>query len=61
LGPYLSQRQLRFKSKSPGTALLVQQLRDFPAADHDDGPDALEMNLRLMIELFNKGVRSPRG
>jgi predicted phage terminase large subunit-like protein len=61
LGPYLSQRLFRFKAKSPGTALLVQQLRDFPAADHDDGPDALEMSLRLMIELFNKGVRSPKG
>jgi predicted phage terminase large subunit-like protein len=61
LGPYLSQRLFRFKAKSPGTALLVQQLRDFPNGDHDDGPDALEMGLRLMIELFNKGVRSPRG
>jgi predicted phage terminase large subunit-like protein len=61
LGPYLSQRQVRFKSRSPGTALLVQQLRDFPNGDHDDGPDALEMGLRLMIELFNKGVRSPKG
>src|SRR5262249_11470492 len=53
LGPYLAQRKLRFKSRSPGTALLVQQLRDFPVGDHDDGPDALEMALRLMIELWN--------
>jgi predicted phage terminase large subunit-like protein len=60
LGPYLSQRLFRFKAKSPRTALLVQQLRDFPNGDHDDGPDALEMGLRLMIELFNKGVRSPK-
>jgi predicted phage terminase large subunit-like protein len=57
LGPYLSQRLLRFKAKSPGTALLVQQLRDFPNGDHDDGPDALEGALRLMIELFNDRVR----
>jgi predicted phage terminase large subunit-like protein len=56
-GPYLAQRLLRFKAKSPGTALLVQQLRDFPHGDHDDGPDALEMARRLMIELWNKGVR----
>jgi predicted phage terminase large subunit-like protein len=61
LGPYLSQRLFRFKAKSPGTALLVQQLRDFPNGDHDDGPDALEMGLRLMIELYNGGVRSPKG
>jgi predicted phage terminase large subunit-like protein len=57
LGPYLSQRLLRFKAISAGTALLVQQLRDFPLGDHDDGPDALEMALRLMIELWNAGVR----
>lgn len=53
LGPYLSQKQLRFKTRSPGTALLIQQLRDFPVGDHDDGPDALEMALRLAIELYN--------
>jgi hypothetical protein len=33
----------------------VQQLRDFPNGDHDDGPDALEMARRLAIELSNKG------
>jgi predicted phage terminase large subunit-like protein len=53
LGPYLAQRKLRFKSRSPGTTLLIQQLRDFPVGEHDDGPDALEMALRLMIELWN--------
>jgi predicted phage terminase large subunit-like protein len=53
LGPYLAQRKLRFKSRSPGTALLVEQMKDFPVGDHDDGPDALEMALRLMIDLWN--------
>jgi predicted phage terminase large subunit-like protein len=53
LGPYLEQRRLRFKTRSPGTALLVQQMKDFPVGDHDDGPDALEMALRLSIELWN--------
>jgi predicted phage terminase large subunit-like protein len=47
LGPLLSARRLRFKSNSPGTRLLVEQLREFPIAAHDDGPDALEMSLRL--------------
>jgi predicted phage terminase large subunit-like protein len=60
LGPYLAQRKLRFKSRSPGTALLIQQLRDFPVGDHDDGPDALEMALRLMIELWNGRFDSGR-
>jgi predicted phage terminase large subunit-like protein len=53
LGTYLSQRKLRFKARSGGTALLVEQLKDFPVGDHDDGPDALEMALRLMIQLWN--------
>jgi predicted phage terminase large subunit-like protein len=52
LGPYLAQRRLRFKSRSPSTALLVQQLRDFPQAEHDDGPDSLEMASRLATELL---------
>ena len=51
LGHYLATRRLRFKSNSPGTQLLVDQLRDFPAGDNDDGPDALEMALRLAEQL----------
>ncbi len=53
LGPYLSSRRLRFKSDSPGTRLLVEQLQEFPIGDHDDGPDALEMALRLAAELLH--------
>jgi predicted phage terminase large subunit-like protein len=52
LGPYLAQGGIRFR-QTPGTRLLVRQLQDFPLADHDDGPDALEMALRVMIELWN--------
>jgi predicted phage terminase large subunit-like protein len=51
LGPLLAQRRLRFNTRSPSTHLLVEQLRDFPLGDHDDGPDALEMALRLAFEL----------
>jgi predicted phage terminase large subunit-like protein len=68
LGPYLSARRLRFKSGSPGTRLLVEQLQEFPAADHDDGPDALEMAIRLAGDLLgregtgdNLGDRLPIG
>jgi len=50
LGPYLVNRELRFKADSPGCRLLVEQLMDFPMADHDDGPDALEMAVRLPLE-----------
>lgn len=56
LGPYLEGRQLRFRANSPGTRLLLEQLRDFPVATHDDGPDALEMALRCMIDLHNGRV-----
>ena len=55
LTPYLAQGRLRFKGDSPGARLLVEQLRDFPLADHDDGPDALEMAVRLAGDL----LRSP--
>jgi predicted phage terminase large subunit-like protein len=60
LGPPLHQRRMRFKARSPGTALLVQQLRDFSVGDHDDGPDALEMARRGAIELIN-GRQRQRG
>ncbi len=50
LGPYLSSGRLRFKANSPSTRLLVDQMRDFPAGAHDDGPDAAEMALRLALE-----------
>ena len=50
--PYLAARRLRMKSDSPPTRLLVNQLREFPVADHDDGPDALEMAVRLLEHLL---------
>ena len=52
LGPYLAGRRLRFKNHSPGTRMLVEQLQQFPVADHDDGPDAAEMAVRLAAELL---------
>jgi len=52
LGPYLATHRLRFKTGSPSTQRLIEQLKDFPQGDHDDGPDALEMALRLAIEFL---------
>ena len=60
LGPYLSRGRLRFKSGCPSTRMLVEQLRDFPIADHDDGPDALEMAIRLASAL-EQGARQSDG
>ena len=54
LGPYLSQRRMRFKRGCTSTQLLVDQLHDFPIGTHDDGPDALEMALRLAEEVWQQ-------
>ena len=51
LSQYVINRELRFKADSPGCRLLVDQLMDFPLAEHDDGPDALEMCMRLPLEV----------
>jgi predicted phage terminase large subunit-like protein len=59
LTPYLAQGFLRFKAESPGARLLVEQLRDFPNCDHDDGPDALEMAVRLATELLAETTEIP--
>lgn len=56
LGQYLTTKRLRFKTNSPGTRLLVEQLRTFPVGDHDDGPDALEMAVRLAAEVMGAGA-----
>jgi hypothetical protein len=57
---------LRLKTDSPSTRLLFHQLREFPVADHDDGPDALEMAIRLADDLLSSvddglGDRLPVG
>lgn len=52
LGPYLRNKQFRFL-RNPGTILAVSQLREFPLGKHDDGPDAIEMALRVMISTWN--------
>ena len=49
LSSLLSQKRIRFRAGSESTRDAVQQIRDFPNADHDDGPDALEMCCRLMF------------
>jgi len=49
----LTQRKMRFR-RTRGTQLLVEQLRQFPNAANDDGPDALEGARRLAIMLNNK-------
>ena len=59
IGPLLAQRKLHFKKNSPGAKLLVGQLRDFPSSGSPrDGPDALEMAIRLCLKLMGKKRRT---
>lgn len=50
LGPLLKNGVLRIARNAPGTALLLEQLQEFPLSDYDDGPDTLEMGIRLINE-----------
>ncbi len=51
----LTQRKLRFRARSPGTHKLLEQMRQFPNAANDDGPDGLEMARRAAIDLSRGG------
>ena len=53
LGSSLAHRHIKLR-RSAGTELLVDQLRRFPVAEHDDLPDALEMALRLIDEIWRQ-------
>lgn len=56
LGPFLAQRRIRVRN-TPGGRMLVAQLRDFPLAQHDDGPDALHMALTMLNKLMGKQTK----
>lgn len=57
--PWLGHGILRFR-RTPGTQLLVSQLKEFPAGSHDDGPDALQMALSD-VQAMRRGVRLADG
>lgn len=58
LTPWLKGYKIRFRRGSPGVELLLQQLREFPHSKHDDGPDALDMFMRLLMAIVNAGAAS---
>jgi len=43
LAPYLKRYEFRFRKRSPGVALLLEQLKGFPGHKYKDAPDALSM------------------
>lgn len=47
LQPFVSDGRIRFHKETQ--AVLLEQLRHFPAADHDDGPDCLHMLWALAV------------
>lgn len=61
LTPLLSQHNLRIRD-TPQGRILGQQLRDFPEASHDDGPDALTTMVRMWRDLLGgAGVQHDDG
>jgi len=48
LGGYLASKRIKIKRESSHNELLIQQMKEFPLSDHDDGPDALEMAIRRL-------------
>lgn len=56
LGPFLSKHAFKFK-RNIHTILLRDQLRLFPNAVHDDGPDSLELCIRHLVLLVNSRIR----
>jgi predicted phage terminase large subunit-like protein len=52
LNDYLKAGRLHVRNTAGGR-MLVEQLRDFPAADYDDGPDALATALAALSRMVN--------
>lgn len=62
LTSHLSQGNIRFKKGSTGARMLVEQLKAFPTRGvHDDGPDALEMAIRLAYQWVHGKLAAVRG
>ncbi|MFQ9492220.1 MAG: phage terminase large subunit, partial [Bilophila wadsworthia] len=60
LQPHMAQGRIRLHVSQQA---LIDQLRHFPRADHDDGPDALEMLWRLastgFVSMGDAYIRMP--
>ena len=53
LQPHIKNGLIRFRRNQ---SIFLEQLKYFPKASHDDGPDALEM----LFNLINRGLNQPR-
>lgn len=52
LSEWLHTKRIKFRD-TVGGRLCVNQLKEFPSGEHDDGPDALAMGLGLIGELLS--------
>jgi predicted phage terminase large subunit-like protein len=57
LGTFLARKKIRLRT-SPGCRVLLEQLQSFPHGAHDDGPDALELAIR-MLQLLAAARQDP--
>ena len=48
LGPYFARDRIRILRESVGNEILIRQCKEFPMGDHRDGPDSLEMAIRML-------------
>lgn len=53
LGYWLRRHRIKIKNNAAGQ-LLLKQLKGFPNSEHDDGPDALEMSIRLLLQVCDQ-------
>ncbi|MEG2634608.1 MAG: phage terminase large subunit, partial [Oscillospiraceae bacterium] len=58
LQPYIKNKYIRFRKNQKR---LIEQLKYFPMADHDDGPDALEGCIGLLGKKKRKRITGIRG
>ena len=54
LGPFLARGQVKIRP-TPGGRMMVDQLRDVPGGEYDDGPDAASGLLRRVLTNLNGG------
>lgn len=60
IAPLIAQGRIKFKAGSAGAELLVQQLRDWPAGRYDDGPDAVEQAVRMMMTMMGQSIQGAK-
>src|SRR5262249_23324660 len=59
LSPYLAAHKLKFIGRTLANKLTVQQTKEIPNGAHDDGPDSVELGIKLLNWLHHgtkKGI-----